>query len=86
MFVKDTNYIMRILNETGNFAGLELNLNKTEDMWMGKGFTHREFAGIKWPVNPARYLGVYFGRNDLCYQKISNFGYPVPEIIESAQL
>ena len=57
---------MYVLNETSNFdnvAGLELNLTKTDGLWLGKGFTNN-CAGIKWPVHPIRCLGVCFGRNE----------------------
>lgn len=42
-------------------SGLEINLQKTEVMWIGAQRTKREkVLGITWPDNPFKALGIYF--------------------------
>ncbi len=67
IFAKDFKSVERALNivETfGSVAGLELNRNKTEGLWLGVDKHRDETVGnISWPKEPIKALGVFFGHD-----------------------
>ncbi len=61
---------LKIVKEFGQYSGLNLNVEKTEGMWLGSNrFKNTKPLGIVWPDRPLRILGIYFSYNqDACEQ------------------
>lgn len=68
LFVKDRKSVERALEIVqcfGNKSGLELNKGKTEGLWLGtaKYKDAQNIGDIKWPAEPIKALGIYFGHD-----------------------
>lgn len=84
IFLKDETQIEKVINiidAFGNVAGLRLNLNKTEAIWLGREKNRIDQpANLKWCTKHGtiRYLGIHIGHDrDQCkemnwYQKLIN--------------
>lgn len=71
LFLDSENSIKHALKQIekfSNVAGPKLNLSKTEGLWIGNlRNCNRNVSNIKWPLEPIKALGVYFGHNkELC--------------------
>ena len=66
LFLHDTHDLqlaLNLINEFSLFSNLELNINKTEAMWLGsKAGSREEYGGIKWK-SKLKILGVFFSNN-----------------------
>ena len=64
LFLKDGNQLLTALDEVSKFghvSGLTLNINKTEDLWIGSLWNcNVKIVGIKWPT-VIRYLRIHIG-------------------------
>ena len=64
VFVRDLDSVKEflfLLNDFKNLSGLEINLTKTEGMWLGCWENETETSfGFRWPRNPIRALGIFF--------------------------
>lgn len=67
--LKSAKHFLRVVKEFGTFSGLNLNVDKTEGMWLGSNRTNQGTPlGIAWPDRPLKILGVYVSYNkDACY-------------------
>ena len=58
--------VLKLVSKFTEVAGPKLNISKTEGIWLGQ---HKEkqqncnVAGIKWPTEPVRCLGIYIGHD-----------------------
>ena len=75
LFLKDEFSIEPCINEVNAFtsvAGPQLNLEKTEGLWLGSTKERQKdcnLYNINWPNKPIRALGIYVGHNDNdCYK------------------
>lgn len=62
---------LNTVKDFGKVSGLSLNISKTEGIWLGKDRDRYSndvaLAGIKWPNEPVRCLGIYVGHDyDKC--------------------
>ncbi len=56
---------IKLVNEFSVVAGPELNLSKTEGLWLGTDkFSQEKPCGLNWPADPIKALGIYFGHDD----------------------
>ena len=65
--------LSRLLDDFKKLSGLEVNLNKTEGMWIGSSRQNKtKPLGIKWPNEPIKALGVYYSYDQkLLHEKTS---------------
>ena len=73
VFVRDKNSIENVLLAVSEFtkvAGPELNMKKTEGLWLGKT-NDNTFMEIQWAQKPVKYLGIYFGRDKNKLQELN---------------
>lgn len=64
---------LTIISEFGQMAGIKLNLDKCEGMWIGKHKNKQancKLFGIKWP-KVMRCLGIYVGHDKLLNEKLN---------------
>ena len=57
---------INVIKVFSKLAGTELNLDKCEGLWIGKSKANQNNCnnlGMKWPLDPIRYLGIYIGHN-----------------------
>ena len=58
--VKSAKHFMKVIEEFGQYSGLNLNRDKCEGMWLGKNrSSKKQPLGIEWPEIPIRFLGAY---------------------------
>jgi hypothetical protein len=87
IFVKNThelNVAIEILKQFGAVAGTELNMAKCEGLWLGSTKNRQQgcsLHGMKWPIEPIRYLGIYIGHNKRQCHKL-NFDMKLLQIDE----
>ncbi len=56
---------IQTVNEFSAVAGPELNLLKTECLWLGKDrHSNEKIGGLQWPIGLVKALGIYFGYNE----------------------
>ncbi len=62
-----------IISEFGDNSGLELNLMKTEVMFLNSKANHinNEIHDIKWTIGPVKCLGIYIGHNRKACEKLN---------------
>ena len=69
IFVQDitsANQVFDILNMYHKAAGLKVNKEKTEGLWLGRDrFSLSKPLHIKWPTEPLKILGIYLSYNKL---------------------
>jgi exonuclease III len=60
--------LLELLSKFESCAGLRINRDKTEAMWLGSArHCNDKPLGVKWPTGPIKALGVYFSYDDtLC--------------------
>ena len=67
LILRNENAVINTLQKVkyfGKISGLEINMNKTEGMWLGHGKNRNDnFAGINWQKDMVKALGVWFGYN-----------------------
>ena len=62
----DLQKVLKLVSKFTEVAGPKLNMSKTECIWLGQ---HKEkqqncnVAGIKWPTEPVRCIGIYIGHD-----------------------
>ena len=67
LILRNENAVINTLQKVkyfGKISGLEINMDKTEGMWLGHGKNRNDnFAGINWQKDMVKALGVWFGYN-----------------------
>jgi len=59
------NKCISVIQEFSLVAGPELNLTKSEGLWLGTDrYSQEKPAGLNWPTEPVKALGIYFGYDD----------------------
>ena len=57
--------VFKLLHNFQKCSGLEVNLSKTEGMWLGANRSNEtKHFGIGWPSEPVFALGIHFSNND----------------------
>ena len=55
--------VIQIVEKYSSVAGLTLNLNKTQGLWIGANKNNDQYGTIIWPKTPIKSLGTYFSNN-----------------------
>jgi exonuclease III len=64
--INSANQVFTILKKFHKAAGLKINMDKTEAMWLGRDRASIEKPiKIKWPKEPIKALGIYLSYNEL---------------------
>ncbi len=88
IFVKNPAAVHRALIIVDNFglaAGLELNRNKTEGMWLGVDKTNEDVGDIVWSTEPIKALGVFFGHDKILIES-KNWDAKVKQLRDTLQV
>ena len=70
--IESAKEFLRVVNNFGKCSGLNLNLSKTEGLWLGSlRHSKDKPLGIKWPDTPIKSLGVYYTYDDADFIKLN---------------
>ena len=70
----------KLLKQFSKCSGLNINIDKTEALWIGKDRYNKETPlGISWPKQPIKLLGLYIGHNENDLE-VSNFQHKINKI------
>ena len=83
VFVRDRDSVIQLFDLLQNFSllsGLEINIAKTEAMWLGQWKNNEDTPfGFKWPKEPILSLGIFFSHNRTHVEEL-HFGAKVREL------
>lgn len=70
--LKSARIFLDVVGEFGKYSGLNLNVEKTEGMWLGSNrYSQRKPLGIAWPDRPIRILGIFFSYDEAACEQLN---------------